>query len=192
MSHISLALTEYDSAMTCLLREAKAGFEKTDPILSEVQRLPVAHYGRTRQVSAPKIVDTSMQDFSADVTIHADAFRKTDVDKFVEFVWSLCESLMSQATMYLFETVSLTTEAVGNVVDGGGKNIWDAQIEMMEKTKMHFDENGNHNCKFYMHPDTFKKLSANPPTAEQQERWQKLLNAKKDEYYAKKRTRRLS
>jgi hypothetical protein len=192
MSYISLALTEYDSAMTRLLREIQRGFEKADPILSEVQRLPVSHDGRTRQVSTPNIVDTNMQDFSADVTIHADAFRRTDVEKFVEFIWGLCEALMSQTTKYLFETVSRTSEAVGNVVDFGGKNFWDAQIEMLEKTEMHFDANGDHNYKFYMHPDTFKKLSAVPPTPHQQQRWNDVMKTKKEEFYAKKRTRRLS
>jgi len=43
-----------------------------------------------------------------------------------------------------------------------------------------------------MHPDTLKKLSATRPTAEQQQRWNEVLNAKKEEFYAKKRTRRLS
>jgi len=189
---ISLALTEYDVAMTRLVREIQRGFESEHPILSEVQRFPVAHDGRTRQVSAPNIVDTNMQDFSADVKIHADAFRKTEVATFVEFIWGMCEALMSQTTKYLFETVSRTSEAVGNVVDCGNKNIWDAQIEMLEKTEMHFDENGEHNSKFYMHPNTYRKVSATPPTIEQQQRWNEVMKAKKEEYYAKKRTRRLS
>ena len=188
----SLALTEYDDALTRLLREIQKGFDKADPILSEVQRLPVAHDGRTRQVSAPSIVDTSMQDFSADVTIHADMIRKSDVEKFGEFIWRLSESLTSQTKQYLFETVSRTSAAVGNVVDVGGKNIWDAQIEMLEKTYIRFDQNGEHNYKFYMHPDTYKKLSANSPTQEQQRRWNEVMKAKKEEFYATKRTRRLS
>lgn len=192
MSKVSLTLTGYDSAMTRLVREIKAGLDKTDPILGEIQRVPVAHDGSTRQVSVPKIVDTSMKDFSAVVTIHRNSFRETDVEKFVEFVWSLSDSLSSQATKYLFETVSLTTEAAGNVVNAEGKNLWDAQIEMLERTYLRFDENGNHNAKFYMHPDTFKKITATPPTAEQQQRWDQVLNAKREEYYAKKRTRRLS
>lgn len=192
MSKISVALAGYDYAMTRLLREIKAGLDKTDPILGEIQRVPVTHDGTTRQVSAPKIVDTIMKDFSAVVTIERKAFRQTDVEKFVEFAWNLSDSLSSQATKYLFETVSLTTEGAGNVVNAEGKNLWDAQIEMLERTYLRFDENGNHNAKFYAHPDTFKKLSANPPTAEQQERWNQVLNAKREEYYAKKRTRRLS
>jgi hypothetical protein len=133
-----------------------------------------------------------MKDFSAVVTIHRNSFRETDVEKFVEFVWSLSDSLSAQTTTYLFETLSLTTEAAGNVVDGEGKNLWDAQIEMLERTYLRFDENGNHNVKFYMHPEVFKKITANPPTAEQQQRWDQVLNAKREEYYAKKRTRRLS
>jgi hypothetical protein len=78
--------------------------------------------------------------------------------------------------------VSLTTEAVGNVVNAADKDLWDAQIEMLQKTYLRFDDNGDHNAKFYMHPDTFKKLSANPPTAEQQQRWNQVLSAKREEY----------
>jgi hypothetical protein len=192
MSKISLTLTEYDSAMTRLVREIKDGLEKTDPILREIQRVPIAHEGTTRQVSSPKVVETSVKDFSAVVNIHRKSFLETNVETFVEFVWKLSDSLISETTNYLFETISLTTEAVGNVVNVEGKDLWDDQIEMLEKTYVRFDDNGNHNAKFYVPPDTLKKLSANPPTAEQQQRWNQVLSAKREEYYAKKRTRRLS
>src|SRR5689334_4322201 len=101
MSKVSLTLTEYDSAMTRLVRQIKAGLEKTDPILSEIQRVPIAHDGTTRQVSSPKIVETSVKDFSTVVTIHRKSFLQTNVEKFVEFVWNISDSLISATTKYL-------------------------------------------------------------------------------------------
>jgi hypothetical protein len=192
MYMLSFSLHEYDSAMTRLLREVKAGLDKTDDILGQIQSHSVAHGGTMRQVSEPKIVDTKMKEFRTDVIIELDWYRKTDVEKFVEFLYGLCEALSSQAKKYLFETVSLTTEAVGNSFDLQGRNIWDAQIEMLKQTEMRFDEDGNHHWKFYVHPDTAKKLAENPPTPEQEKRWEEAINAKREEYYAKKRTRRLS
>lgn len=189
---LSFALSKYDSAIIQLVREVKTGLEQTDPILGQIQRMPVAHDGTTRQVSEPKIVDTEMQDFSAVVTVELEWFRKTDVESFVEFLWRFCDEFSSQTKKYLFEMVSKTTEAVGNVFDAKDKNIWEAQIEMMQQMEMRFDEDGNHNYRLYVSPDTAKKLEENPPTPEQQKRMEELINAKREEYYAQKRTRRLS
>jgi hypothetical protein len=156
-----------------------------------MQRVPVAHGGTTRQVSEPKILDTKMRDFSVNATVHLNWYRETDVEEFAGFLWEFCEAFNSQTKKYLFETVGKTSEAVGNVIDGKGMDIWDAQIEMLKQTEMRFDEDGNHGTTFYMHPDTAKKMQK-PPTPEQTKRWNETMQAKKEEYYAKKRTRRLS
>lgn len=192
MPTLSFSLQKYDSAMTKLLREVKAGLDKTDEILGQIQTVPVVHGGSMRQVSEPKIVDTEMKIHKVEVVIELDWYRKTDVDEFVAFVYGMWERFASQAKKALFETLSLTTEAVGNSMDAQGKNFWDARIEMLEGLEMRFDEDGNHNTQFVLHPDTARKLMENPPTPEQQKRWEDALKAKREEYYAKKRTRRLS
>jgi hypothetical protein len=133
-----------------------------------------------------------MRKHSTDTVIHFDTFLKTDVERFIELLYNMWEAFASQATKALFETVNLTTEAVGNVHNAAGKNIWEAQLEMLESLEMHFDENGNHNYKYYAHPDMAKKLAENPPTPEQEKRAEEIINRKREEYYAKKRTRRLS
>jgi hypothetical protein len=192
MSTLSFSLNKYDSAMTNLLREVKTGLDKTDEILGQIQNVPVIHGGSTRQVSEPKIVDTELKTHKVEVIIHLDWYRKTDVDEFVMFVYGMWEQFASQAKQALFETLSLTTEAVGNSIDLQGRNFWDARIEMLEGLEMRFDEHGNHNTQFIVHPDTARKLEQNPPTPEQQKRWEDALIAKREEYYAQKRTRRLS
>jgi hypothetical protein len=155
-------------------------------------RMSVAHGGLIRQVSEPKIVDTEMKLHKVEIIIQLDWYRKTDVDEFVMFIYGMWGEFASQARKALFETISLTTEAVGNSMDAKGKNFWDARIEMLEGLEMRFDEDGNHNTQFVIHPDTAKKLEETPPTPEQQKRWEEAIYAKREEYYAKKRTRRLS
>lgn len=189
---LSFALEQYDTSTTKLLREIKSGLDKTDHILGQIQHVPVVHGGSTRQVSEPKIVDTKMQTHRVDVIIHLDWYRKTDTEAFTEFLYEMWEKFASQAKKALFEMLSLTTEAVGNSFNAAGKNFWDARIEMLDGLEMRFDEHGNHNTEFILHPDTARKLEENPPTPEQQKRWEDALNAKREEYYAKKRTRRLS
>lgn len=179
-------------AMANLMGEIKMGLDKTDPILGQIQVHKVVHGGFTRQVSEPQIVDTEMKYHRAESLLHFDVYLKTDVEQFTEFIYGMWETLVSLATKALFETVELTTEAVGNSHALAGRNIWDAQLEMMETVEWHFDEDGNHNYQFYCHPDVGKKLSENPPTEEQNRKMDELINRKREEYYAKKRTRRLS
>jgi hypothetical protein len=146
----------------------------------------------TRQVSEPQIVDTEMKRHKADVVLHFDVYLKTDAGQFVEFIYGMWEDFASQAKKVLFDTVALTTEAVGNSHDLAGRNIWDAQLDMLESIEWHFDENGNHNIKFYCGTDAGKLVMENPPTPEQGQKLEELISRKREEYYAKKRTRRLS
>lgn len=186
------SLPQYDSAIHRLAMEVKTGLDKTDHILGQIPTHHVVHDGTIRQVSEPIVVDTEMKDFRAEIVIQLDWYRKTDVAEFVEFLVGLWESLASQTKKRLFEILDLTTEAVGNSVPLEGRNIWDAQIEMVKQVEMRFDEDGNHHTEFVVHPDTARKLEENPPTPEQVKRMEDTINAKRREYYAQKRTRRLS
>lgn len=192
MSKLSLSLHKYDVTTAELIGETKIGLDKTHPILGQIQVHSVVHGGTTRQVTEPQIVETEMRQHSTDAVIHFDSFLKTDVERFIELLYNMWEAFASQATKALFETVSLTTEAVGNVHNAAGKNIWETHLEMLESLEMHFDEDGNHNYKYYTHPDTAKKLAESPPTPEQEKRAEEIIKRKREEYYAKKRTRRLS
>jgi hypothetical protein len=189
---LSFSLKQYDLSTAKLLGEIKSGLDKTDDLLGQIQTVQVVHGGSTRQVSEPKIVDTKMRVHSVDGIIQLDWYRKTDVEAFTAFLYEVWEKFASQAKKALFEMLSLTTEAVGNSFNAAGKNFWDARVEMLEGLHMHFDEDGNHNTKFVLHPDTARRLEENPPTPEQQKRWEDAINAKREEYYAAKRTRRLS
>lgn len=185
-------LRSYDEALTKLMREAKAGLDSVDEILGQIQTIPVVHGGATRQVSGPTVVDTTMQNFSTESTINSDVIRNTDVGEFVEFLVSMIEVFQAEAKRYMFHVLSQTTEAVGNMVDAQGKNIWDAQIEMIQRADMRFAPDGSHNYKFYLPPGMIENLKRNPPTPEQQKQFDEAISAKREAYYAQKRTRRLS
>jgi hypothetical protein len=178
--------------MTQLIRDIGECLVKHDPILGQIRSHPVSHGGSTRQVSEPKIVDTEMRRVDAMFEISRDAFLATDTVEFTDSMVKLFTSFHSQQKKHLFEVLDKTTDAVGNAIDAGGRNFWEAYIEMLEKTEMRFDKDGKHNNELYMHPDTAKKLENNPPTPEQIERIEKTIQAKRDEFYARKRTRRIA
>lgn len=178
--------------MIRLLREIKDGLDKTHPILSQVQTISVVHGGTTRQVSEPKIVDTEMRRFSSLVSASSEWISKTEIPPFVDMVFGFWQEFSADAEKYLFETVSKTSEAVGNVHDAHGQNVWDAQIEALKKMPLRFDKKGNHNMKFYSQPKENRPARELVPTREQQERLDAVFKAKREEYDAQKRTRRLS
>src|SRR5215213_814551 len=171
MAKISLSLHQYDMAMGNLIGEAKTGLDKTDEILGQIQVHKVVHGGFTRQVSEPQIVDTEMKHHRAESLLHFDVYLKTDVEQFVEFIFGMWETLTSLAKKALFETVELTTEAVGNSHELAGRNVWDAQLEMLESMEWHFDEEGNHNIQLCIGSEAAKKLNENPSTPEQDKKF---------------------
>ena len=189
---LTFSLHQYDAAMREFIDTVKRGSEQLDPILSQIERTAVSHGGRTRQVSAPKIVETEMNTETVEASIKTETYRKTDVGAFAGFLWDFCEQFNLLEKRLLFSNISQTTEAVGSVVDGRDKNIHDAMIEMLEKKEMRFDAHGNHGDSVVLTPELSKQMRENPPTKEQTERWNKTMEAKRAEYYAKKRTRRLS
>jgi hypothetical protein len=191
MLKFSYTLPKYNYAMYLLNLEVRRGLEKADEVIGDIPSAPTSHGGVIRQVTEPKIVETPMKKFAAEVTVEGEWLRKTDVDIFTGILWQYCQVLISQLKKYLFETVSKITDATGNVSSvQPGKNIWDAQIEAMRRQEMRFDKEGNHGYKFYAHPDDAAKYGA--PTPEQIKELEELIKAKREEYYAKKRTRRLS
>jgi hypothetical protein len=192
MAKISLSSHQYDMAMANLMGEIKMGLDKTDPILGQIQVHKVVHGGFTRQVSEPQIVDTEMKRHRAEAPLHFDVYLKTDVEQFTEFMYGMWETLTSLAKKALFETLELTTEAVGNSHELAGRNVWDAQLEMLESMEWHFDEEGNHNIQLCVGSEAAKKLNETPSTPEQDKQYEELVRRKREEYYAKKRTRRLS
>jgi hypothetical protein len=192
MPKLSFSLPKYDTAMTQLVRNIGEGLVKHDQILGQIRSHGVSHGGSIRQVSDPEVVDTQMRRVGARIEISIEAFIQTDTNAFVESIFNFFSSLHSQQKQHLFEVVGKTTDAVGNSIDAKGRNVWEAYIEMLNTTEMHFDKDGKHNYQIYMHPDTAKKIEQNPPTPEQIELIEKTIEAKRRDFYARKRSRKLS
>jgi hypothetical protein len=178
--------------MLQLHRDIHEGLVKADNILGKIQTVPTSHGGITRQVSEPEILDTQMQVISLEITMDSRWIAQTDVEDIAAFIWETSQEFISRLKKYFFEVFSKTTEAVGNVFSAQGMNIHDAQIEILKGLEMRFDKDGNHNYEFIVSEEMGRKISENPPTPEQMQRWEEALNAKRDEYHAQKRTRRLS
>jgi hypothetical protein len=99
-------------------------------------------------------------------------------------------SLMSQ----IFERIGQVCDATGNTMDAQGQPIsHDFMRQILEKVEMRFDEEGNHGTVFCLPPTVIEQLKAlPPPTAEQEQEWNELIERKRREFNARKRYRQLS
>lgn len=93
----------------------------------------------------------------------------------------------------LFSGMAQITEYTGNQVDAGGRPIsWDLITDALEKMEVSFDEHDKMDVTIVMHPDTLRRLEElGPPTAEQEARHNAVMEAKLQEWKARKRQRRL-
>ncbi len=192
MAKLSFALPEYDSAIIKLIGDIKKGFDNLDPLLGRIQTIHTVHGGTIRQVGDPEIVETEMQGHSANIVLKHDWIRNTDVEKFTETIFYFTEELMSQQKKQLFDLVGKTSDSVGNTVDAKDKNVWDALYEMVDKMEMRFNDDGSHNHQLFIPAKLRKKMEENPPSPEQAQRMEGLMDSKRQNFYATKRTRKLS
>lgn len=192
MKELSFSLPKYDEAINSLARKIHKGLTAIDEILSQIQTVKVNHGGTTRQVSQPRILDTEMHHHHVTVALKKEWFAQTNTEEFRDFLWDLHEEFKDKIKKHLFETISQVTETTGNQFDTKGRNFWDAYVDLINTTELTFDDKGNHNYQVVVHPDTYQKIMNNPPSPEQNLKIEEAIKAKQAEYYAKKRTRRLS
>jgi hypothetical protein len=187
MARLSLVLPKYEYAMNRLYDEVYYGFHMLDEILSLFPPRHVIHRGTTRQVSSPKILDTSPKPYKSKFSIEPDMFLQTDTIKFRDFLFNLVTSLQNQQKMHTFEIIFKTSDATGNNIEGEGRNYWEVYIEALQKLDYRFQAD-----KVYVNSATARKIIEIPPTEEQIERAKVVIKAKREEYLANKRYRRLS
>jgi hypothetical protein len=163
-----------------------------DELLSKI---PIETTERTGPIRTP--VEGNPIDFkpiavTSKFKISTEAIVNCDVEQFLfstdEAVDSERASLMPQ----FFQFVSDICEASGQVVDAQGQPFsWDFIIDLIDKVEMTFDENGRLLQTIVVSPDMLKIIEANPPTIEQQQLLDQLIDRKRDEFLAKKRSRRI-
>jgi hypothetical protein len=131
-------------------------------------------------------------DYTSDFEV--DTLRNTDVDRHTVFVHSLAKAGLDAVAPGIYRALTEVTDAIGNSVDANGRSFYDAQVDAIERMDISFDEDGHPSgLKMYVNPETADQISKLPPrTPEQILRLEETLARKKEEFLAKKRSRRLS
>ena len=109
------------------------------------------------------------------------------MEDFLADVDELAHSIANQLTSAMFAHIADVTEATGQTISAEGRDFWEVILEAMETVELSFDEHGQHHGTVVVHPDLAEKIMKNPPTADQEDRAQKIIQRKREEWNASRR-----
>lgn len=188
----SFALHEYERAGTQFMSDAVSAIASAEGVLSMVSRerteyVAVSHNtlddGET--VEMQPFLASSAMTFSV-----ADGIAG-DFDEVHVAIAETAADFSSQMTKNILEHISQLCDATGNVVDAKGLSIWEAQLAALETVEISFDADGDPSLpSIVMHPDTAAEMGE--PPDDFKDRYDAIIERRRDEWLARRRTRRLS
>lgn len=187
-------LPEYENAFINYFQDTTRSFMSLkNELLSEIGT--VSHEGpaRMRTSADEMMLDKEPATVEMKFNLPFDVILKTNVEGFMESIDEASDSGIESLAPQLFQFLGEVCDASGQVVDGRGQPFsFDLFLELMEKIEITFNDDGCPNMPtLVIHPNMRKVLEDNPPTEQQQKQMDDLISRKRDEFFAKKRTRKL-
>lgn len=194
MAELRFLIPAYDKAMLRFIERVVMGFLSVDPLFGAMPWKSTEHRGPVRNVRGPSPLDQTMRSVEAESSISADAIRNTSIEDYTCFLYDLATSSIRTLAPGFFKGLAEITDAAGTSVDGRGQPFsFDMLNDVLEKLYIEFDEEGKPILPtLLMHPMMAERIKNMRLTPEQERRQAEIIERKKAEYYAKKRTRRLS
>lgn len=191
---IKLRAPEYDRAWAHVLHEAIQGLVSHDPVMGMLGRVETEHGGPVRNVRTPEPLDQPIRGAELMATMDPDAVRATNVEKHTQFVAEMTDALLREVGPQLFESIAAITSATGMDEDAKGQPFSaDLFLRTLEKLEIAFDDTGQPLLPTLVVPPALGETAKNAlQTAQHDPRYHEILSAKRDAYFAAKRTRRLS
>lgn len=140
------------------------------------------------------VVDIPSFAAGATLSLSAPAAIEGDRAAFFAAVNEAADQMTAALVKGVTEQLDKSLEAAGQTVDASGRTLsWDTILETFEKMDWSFDEDGQPEGKSIVAgPDAMARLAAlPPPTPEQNERYKAIMTRKKEEFIARRGTRKL-
>lgn len=194
MGKLRLHIPQYDRAVFQFIDEVNRKLLALDSILHFMPLRATMHSGPSRNVRNPVIVDQPMHANEQILSIEYDVIRNTDIDKFTKILWEFTEITKRNIIPMMLTGISEVVDAIGNTVDAEDQGFsFDLLNQALEKLRVDFDEDGNPILPtLVVNPNMYERIKDIKPTPEQAQRFREIIEAKKEEHDAQKRSRRLS
>lgn len=194
MSKLNLDLPIYDQAMNKFIQIVADKFVSYDPLLGKMSNITSSHNGPIRNVRGDTPLDQSLFEIQTISGMHNDDIRSSNLEKHTEFVLEIVKQSIRELSKFFYKGIEEITNATGQVTDAKGEPFsFDILLDMLENYPLEFDEQGEPKLPtLIMHPNLFENIKKAQSTQEQLDRHKAILAKKKEEFDAKKRTRRLS
>ena len=152
----------------------------------EVEALPVMR----NTLDDGQVFDSSPSAAEALIVLSGSDGKAGDFEGLHVEIATAAESMCSQMTKSILEGIGALCEASGQTIDGSGRSFWESYLETMETIALAFDADGSPQMPTpVMHPDDVERLP--PPPEDYQERLAEIVDRRRYEWMAARRTRRL-
>lgn len=191
------ALPEYEEAFADFVHTAILELKRRkDPLLSRI-RVNYSEEIHTSQNTIPsgKVVETRPFKVPMQIGIELDDAIAGQSDSLTEAINNAAEEGLKLGMPQIFEQLGRVCDAAGTAINAEGQPLSRALImQALEKMEIQFDKDGKAtNIGVFVGPETYKQFqNLPPPTPEEIQAMNELLERKKAEFYARKRSRKLS
>jgi hypothetical protein len=194
MTSIKFEIPEYDDAMTKFIDKVIQEFIKLDPIIGDIPTRITPHHGPIRNIRNEEPLDHNFVPQITNAKLPISVIIETDIRNFSSFLYQLQESIKEKKITEILQRIGEITTATGNNVYADGKPFsWDLYLDAIEKLPISFSEDGEPIMpKAITSPNLAKVMNKTPLTKDQLKRRDEIINMKREEFYAKKHSRRLS
>ncbi len=190
---IRFDIPQYSDALRKLFESACDSIHGSDQLLQMMPLQRITHSGPIRNVPGPEPLDHPLALMEQVAEIPKETIRDTTVDSFTEILHSFTEGVTRQRAAHMFRMFDSITEKTGNHIAAEGNAVtYDRLTVMLELAEHSFDDDGKPQGVIILPPEAYAQLFARPPTNAEYRRLEEVMERKKAEYFAQKRTRRLS
>jgi hypothetical protein len=190
------ALPEYEDAFVDFVHTAILELKRRkDPLLSRI-RVEYSEEIHTSQNTMPsgEVVETRPFQVRMPIAIELDDAIAGRSNGLTAAIDNAAEEGLKIGMPRIFEQLGRVCEAAGTATDARGQPLSRALIlQALEKMEIDFDEDGKANIGVMVGPETYKQFqNLPPPTPEEVQALNELLERKRAEFYARQRHRKLS
>jgi hypothetical protein len=185
---------EYEAAYSRFLSEATRSEVEKDEFVGILPSRRIKHAGNTRYVFKERVLDKGSTYTSTDVRIKCDSIRTTDVGAHAEFVKAMAEGQLRQMVPQMCELMGEITELTERALPAVESGFsWDNYLLALERVEIGFEDDGTFEWpKVFVHPKVKEAMQSTPFPVGFENRLHELISKKREAWFAKKRSRRLS